>query len=272
MNRLCLITASLLTLALNPVRPAVATDPVLLNFNLPSVNSSSVNSSSVNSPISNQNGADSRQLTSSADVDGIANAVPVGSRDRQRQLFAGGVNSLVARTLGHAEGTRTEQGDKTAAYYGHIDPGNGVWNLGTFSFQHCPEAAYQCTTPEAADIYQLRRLQGQALALQESAEQMGLRLTLLEHLNGIDLANQAPLAALGTPGYVALLRQAQHQGLTATEALLWARVQSYWNPKTQAWDAPGLGNTMGTIRADQNRRMAAIALALTHYPARRSAP
>jgi hypothetical protein len=182
----------------------------------------------------------------------------------QRRLFSGGPNSLVARAVGHAEGTRTADGQRQPAYYGHVDPGNGAWNLGTFSFQHCPEAAYQCTTPEEADIYQLRRLQRQALALEQAAGKLRLRLTLTERLNGIDLANQAPLAALGTPGYVQLLWQARQQGLMGDAAILWARTQSYWNPQHQRWEAPGLGNTAADIRQDQQRRMAAIAQALDH--------
>lgn len=184
---------------------------------------------------------------------------------RQVELFTGGSNSLVARTVGHAEGTRSAEGGKTRAYRGHTDPGNGVWNLGSFSFQHCREAAYQCSTPEEADVYQLRRLQQQSQSILYQANQMGLQLTTVEHLNGIDLANQAPLAALGDPGYVALLQEAQTRGLQGEEAVLWARLYSYWNPQTQRWDAPGLGNTSDRIRADQYRRMSAIAAALQFY-------
>jgi hypothetical protein len=184
---------------------------------------------------------------------------------RQVELFAGGANSLVSRTVGHAEGTRGVNGGKTRAYRGHVDPGNGVWNLGSFSFQHCREAAYQCSTPEEADVYQLRRLQNQSQSLLTQAQQLGLQLTTLEQLNGIDLANQAPLAALGNPGYVALLRAAQARGLRGTDAVLWARLYSYWNSQTQQWDAPGLGNTTNRIRDDQYRRMAAIAAALNFY-------
>ncbi len=184
---------------------------------------------------------------------------------RQVALFAGGANSRVSRAVGHAEGTRTVDGNKTSAYRGHVDPGNGVWNLGSFSFQHCKEAAYQCSTPEEADVYQLRRLQEQSRVLLSQADQLGLRLTLVEHVNGIDLANQAPLAALGTPGYVALLRAAQSQGFRGSDAILWARTHAYWNPQAQRWDAPGLGNTEDNIRYDQNRRMMAIAAALKFY-------
>lgn len=190
---------------------------------------------------------------------------PTETRIARHELFAGGSSSLVARTVGHAEGTRSVDGGKTRAYRGHTDPGNGVWNLGSFSFQHCQEAAYQCSTPEEADVYQLRRLQQQSQSILYQASQAGLQLTTAEHLNGIDLANQAPLAALGSPGYVALLQDAQTRGLQGEEAVLWARLYSYWNPQTQSWDAPGLGNTSYRIRADQYRRMSAIAAALHFY-------
>jgi hypothetical protein len=184
---------------------------------------------------------------------------------QQVALFTGGANSIVSRTVGHAEGTRTADGRKTRAYQGHVDPGNGVWNLGSFSFQHCPEAAYQCTTPEEADVHQLRRLQAQAQQLEQQADQLGMRLNLVQQLNGIDLANQAPMAALSSPGYVALLQTAYAQGLQGAEAVLWARTHAYWNPQTNRWDAPGLGNREGSIRRDQHRRMTAIALALDSY-------
>ncbi|MGA7937008.1 MAG: hypothetical protein WCA35_25870, partial [Kovacikia sp.] len=178
-------------------------------------------------------------------------------------LFAGGSDSLVARTVGHAEGTRTPDGSKTRAYQGHVDPGNGVWNLGSFSFQHCRE--YNCSTPEQADEHQLKRLQGQSEKLEQKTAALGIAMSLLEELNGIDLANQAPLAALGTPGYADWLKKARDKGLTGSEAVLWARVQSYWDPNRNSWNAPGLGNSEDRITHDQNRRLMAIAGALDIY-------
>lgn len=180
-------------------------------------------------------------------------------------LFHGNSDSLVARTVGHAEGTRTPDGSKTRAYYGHSDPGNGVWNLGSFSFQHCREAQYQCSTPEEADAHQLQRLQGQAEKLRQRAEAVRITLTLLEELNGIDLANQAPLAALGQPGYMEWLKKAQEMGLKDEDAVLWARVKSYWDPDLDGWNAPGLGNREPQIEHDQHRRLKAIARALEVY-------
>lgn len=174
-------------------------------------------------------------------------------------LFAGGSDSLVARTVGHAEGTRTADGSKTRAYYGHSDPGNGVWNLGSFSYQHA------ASSPEDADDKQLQRLKRQRDALRQKAAAARLQFSREEELNAIDLANQAPLAALDTPGYVEWLKQAHKRGLTGSEAVLWARTQSYWNPRRQRWEAPGLGNTEDSISHDQNRRQTAIARALETY-------
>ncbi|WP_421659346.1 hypothetical protein [Leptothermofonsia sp. ETS-13] len=169
----------------------------------------------------------------------------------------------MARTVGHAEGTRTPDGSKTRAYQGHRDPGNGVWNLGSFSFQHCRE--YNCSTPEEADVHQLKRLREQADKLRQRTAALGLSMTLLEELNGIDLANQAPLAALGYPGYPEWLKKAHDMGLKGEAAVLWARVKSYWDPNLNGWNAPGLGNSEARIEHDQNRRLTAIARALGVY-------
>jgi hypothetical protein len=208
------------------------------------------------------------QRQPSAEKSAVVPKPPLASKGRstlsnRQVLFAGGSNSLVARTVGHAEGTRTPDGRKTRAYYGHKDPGNGVWNLGSFSFQHCGEARYRCSTPEEADDRQLQRLQVQHAALERQATAAKLRMTLMEALNGVDLANQAPLAALSDQGYLDRLLQAKQKGFSGQNAILEARVWSYWNPQKNRWDAPGLGNIEPSIRHDQERRLLAIARALT---------
>ncbi|MCY7273680.1 MAG: hypothetical protein LH702_08025 [Phormidesmis sp. CAN_BIN44] len=186
--------------------------------------------------------------------------------DSINAIFEGGSNSIVARTVGHAEGTRSVDGSKTRAYYGHVDPGNGVWNLGSFSYQHCDASC----TPDEADDRQLRRLRSQSQVLAQKADSNGIRMTLEEKLNGIDLANQAPLAALDQGGYVDWLRAAHQKGLTGSNAVLWARTYSFLNPRTQTWDAPGLGNRYDSIAYDQERRRAAIASALENHNQQRS--
>lgn len=173
--------------------------------------------------------------------------------------FAGGSDSLVARIVGSAEGTRTPDGRYTGAYFGHNDPGNGVWNMGTFSYQHGAE------TPEEADRKQLDRLKSQTQVLTQKAADKGIELTFEEKLNGIDLANQSPLAAIGRVGYIDRLAEARQLGLTGEEAIVHARTRSYINPDTNRWNAPGLGNTAEGVTRDQTRRMNAISQALDAY-------
>jgi len=175
-------------------------------------------------------------------------------------LFSGGSDSLVAIAVGSAEGTRTPTGEMTSAYKGHTDPGNGVWNLGTFSYQH------GASSPADADVRQLARLQKQATEIFQDAEQRGMSLSLAEKLNAIDLANQAPAAALSRGGYLDRLQEARQMGLTDWEAISWARTRSYIDPDTRQWNAPGLGNTVESITADQERRMMAIARAVEAWP------
>ncbi|MBF2078438.1 MAG: hypothetical protein IGR76_07940 [Synechococcales cyanobacterium T60_A2020_003] len=182
--------------------------------------------------------------------------LPPQTAHQLNQLFAGGTDSLVAKAVGAAEGTRTPEGAKTWAYYGHTDPGNGVFNLGTFSYQH------GAASPEEADQKQLLRLNDQARQIQQDAANRGLTLGIEEQLNAIDLANQAPKAALSYGGYLDRLQEAYQMGLRGSEAILWARVRSYIDPNTQTWNAPGLGNDAAKIEADQRRRMDAIARAI----------
>ncbi|MGF1460250.1 MAG: hypothetical protein ACFBSG_14645 [Leptolyngbyaceae cyanobacterium] len=183
----------------------------------------------------------------------------VYSADRIQAFFAGGTESLVARAVGSAEGTRTPEGHKNPAYFGHVDPGNGVWNLGTFSYQH------GAATPEEADDKQLRRLQKQTEVLREKAQAHELELSSEELLNGIDLANQAPLAALDRGGYIEWLKQARSLGMAGAEAIVYARTRSFLDPDTQRWNAPGLGNNIHSISHDQERRAHAIARAISAF-------
>jgi len=184
-----------------------------------------------------------------------ASATPVDAAT----LFAGGADSLVAKAVGSAEGTRTPTGDRTSAYYGHVDPGNGVWNLGSFSYQH------GARSPEEADEKQLKRLAKQAEIVRQQAAARGMQLTLEEELNAIDLANQAPLAALDRGGYIDWLESAHKMGLRGSEAVLWARTRSFLNPDTGQWNAPGLGNNVYSISMDQERRQQAIARAIAFH-------
>ncbi|ASC71279.1 hypothetical protein XM38_022310 [Halomicronema hongdechloris C2206] len=120
-------------------------------------------------------------------------------------------------------------------------------------------------TPEAADAQQLARLRQQAATLRRRAETQQVSLSLMAELNGLDLANQSPSAALGPVGYVERLKQAQDLGMPEAEAIVWARTRAFLDPDTQRWNAPGLGNTVQTISRDQARRHDAIAQVLAHW-------
>ncbi len=176
-------------------------------------------------------------------------------------IYQGGSDSLVARVIGSAEGTRSANGDRTQAYYGHTDPGNGVWNLGTFSYQH------GARSPQEADNKQLKRLKKQGKTIAQQADQADLTMSLGEVLNGLDLANQSPRAALERGGYVDRLLQARQKGMHNSDAIIWARTYAYLDPDSQRWNAPGLGNTLPSIRRDQSRRHNAVAQAFNHYQA-----
>ncbi|HLL06214.1 MAG TPA: peptidoglycan-binding domain-containing protein [Myxococcaceae bacterium] len=161
-------------------------------------------------------------------------------------------NSLISRAIGHSEGTRSLDGGKTNAYYGHTDPGNGVRNQGTFSYQH------GAASPEAADQAQLARFRQQQPGYEAAARAAGLDpANPLLAATFFDLYTQAPLAATGRGGLLDQLPQLAAKGLTR-ENLIEARVQSYYNPDTGRLDAPGLGNTESGVRRDQARRTDAL--------------
>lgn len=155
--------------------------------------------------------------------------------------------------IGVAEGTRTPRGGKTGIYWGHIDPGNGVPNQGTFSYQH------GASSPEEADWKQLKRLHKQIEQMQKQAQAEGVFLSTLELVAGADLANQAPAAV---QDYVHHLQRFQAQGLRGSEAVLKARMQSFVNPTTNVLEAGGFGNSWETLHADQSRRLKEIEKAL----------
>jgi hypothetical protein len=136
-----------------------------------------------------------------------------------------------------------------------VDPGNHKWNLGSFSYQHGAKS------PADADAKQLKRLYKQALDLQHQANQHQVTLSLAEELNGIDLANQAPLAALDR-GYIDWLVIARQQPMGEADRIIWARTRAFLDPDSGRWNAPGLGNTLNSIRWDQTRRQQAVQQAI----------
>lgn len=159
-----------------------------------------------------------------------------------QSFFDGGSDSLIAIAVGAAEGTRTPDGGKTADWETHPDPGNGVMNQGSFSYQH------GAASPEEADKKQLERLKGQ---MQEGMGKLkDVTPTPELILNFADLYNQSPAAASDFPKFLNLCSQ---KGKTGTELILCGRVESYQG------DAPGITRNGITIEQDQRRRMGEIA-------------
>lgn len=149
--------------------------------------------------------------------------------------------------VGQAEGTRDRDCSPTSAYYGHRDPGNGHWNLGSFSSQH------GAMNPEEADQAWLPRLREAETAIQRQAlaKWGGAPLSKAALVQGIDLYNQSPAAA---KDYVERLRSAD----PTPQEIIDARAESFIDPATQTLDAPGLGNSWERVGRDQKRRVEAI--------------
>ncbi len=196
-----------------------------------------------------------------------------------------GSDSPVAIAIGAAEGTRKPDGSRTAAYYWHTDPGNAADNFGSFSFQHFrphekePVQRQEGTDnkrwvsarralPEVADRRQMQRLRRFHDQLVAQAKVHNLKLSPLELLNGLDLANQSELAALDSWGYIDRLNQAKQMYEDPDEQILQARTWSYWHPTLNRWDASGLGNTQASITRDQRRRANAVKQVLTQEEGR----
>lgn len=261
MNYPSLSLLSFLAVALGTSPAAQAETAIALNFAPPNL-ATPTNNEPATQPVS-----PSREVGQSEP----AHPQPAHLTADDAALFAGGSESLVARTVGAAEGTRTPDGGKTSLWEGHVDPGNGVWNRGTFSYQF---GNAENLSPEESDRRQLAKIKGHYEAtIVPQAEALGLDLNLLETINGIDLANQAPLAVTESGGYVERLAAAKRdKKLEGHDAILEARVWAYWDDRKGGWDAPGLRayddiSKEESIRRDQQRRMDMIDQALAAYQA-----
>ena len=156
--------------------------------------------------------------------------------------------------IGTAEGTRDRNCEPTAAYSGHIDPGNGAANVGSFSYQH------GAASPEEADQKQLARLRQAEAALQvQSQSKFGRPLSKPALGAALDLWNQSPQAG---ESFVDNLPSAT----PSTHQIIAARTGSYVDPTTGKLDAPGLGNRSAQVAADQTRRTEAVLRQLERTP------
>lgn len=149
--------------------------------------------------------------------------------------------------IGINEGTRTPDGGYTKAYYGHRDPGNGAWNVGTVSGQ-------QGGSPQTSDKRWAGTLTQQAASVAPILIRAGLpRNSAGFHrllFNVLDLRVQAPLAVAD---FVLRLPQMIQQGLTI-ESIAKARADSFFNPRTGQLEASGFGNSYQALLRDQRSR------------------
>lgn len=158
-------------------------------------------------------------------------------------------NSKGVIAIGVSEGNRNSDGSKNQSWYGHTDPGNDEHNVGTFS---CQESTCTIRDPAGAD---LEFINTRLLPTMISFERTNPNLTVKELLTIADLLVQAPLT-LET--FLVKLEKAKSEGLTGDEAILQARVQSFYHPETGELDASGFGNSLDALKEDQARRQRAI--------------
>ena len=140
-------------------------------------------------------------------------------------------------SIGASEGTRARNCEATKAYYGHTDPGNKKWNMGTFSYQH------GASTPEEADAKWLPTLRKAENDMQAAAKQkFGEYLSPKASAAGLDAYTQSPHAAGFYVGYLTSANPSFEQVLEARTKSL-NRSRSIYP-----------GSPMN-VRADQRRRL-----------------
>lgn len=163
-------------------------------------------------------------------------------------------DSLVAVAIGHAEGNRTIDGGKNSSYFGHIDPGNGVRNIGSFSAQNF------AGSPEEADLFWLRKLRTFSPQFESAANRAGLRSDLaVLAISVFDLFVQAPAAVTEREGLLDRLPRIAKQGISL-KSIVQERVNSFFDP-----DTGRLVTTfpnIGALTRDQDRRVRALIAAI----------
>lgn len=149
--------------------------------------------------------------------------------------------------IGNSEGTRDPGTcEPNHNWHGHTDPGNGVQNMGSFSLQ----SYHGATSPEHADQIWLGVLRTQEKIFQDRAiAKFGQPLSKEALIVALDAHTQSPKAAAD---YVRHLPSATPN----MEQMIEARSQSFIGPS--GLDAPGLGNSMARVQADQRRRVTEV--------------
>ncbi len=150
----------------------------------------------------------------------------------------------LARAIGRAEGTRDANGNPTAAYQGHKDPGNGKRNQGSFSYQH------GAATPEEADRRWLQVLREAEQRYQDQARaKYGHPLSRAALVSILDAHTQSPDAA------TRLLKHLPTHD-PSPEQLIAARTAALQESRAH------MGGPPMNVKADQARRIEAALDAL----------
>jgi peptidoglycan hydrolase-like protein with peptidoglycan-binding domain len=187
------------------------------------------------------------------------NSLPNGNGEGGSGVFAKTINldlalensdSLFTIAIGHAEGNRTVDGGKNSSYFGHVDPGNGVINKGSFSVQNFGG------TPQEADLFWLRKLRNFQPDYVSAASRAGLNPELaVLAVSVFDLFTQAPAAVTEKEGLLDRLSRIAQQGVSL-RSIVRERANSFFDPVTGrlVTNFPNLS----ALTADQDRRVRAL--------------
>jgi hypothetical protein len=150
-------------------------------------------------------------------------------------------DDLLKRAIGDSEGTRNKDGSPNKNYWGRKDPGNGKWNVGSFSHQHGGQ------DPEAADRIWLEELRkAEATIQQQARDKWGANLSLAAVVAALDGYTQSPHAAQYFVGYLETFDPSPDQIIEArTKALEQSRAEIG-------------GPQWLNVRRDQTRRVRAL--------------
>ena len=181
------------------------------------------------------------QLAANAPAQGIPLAI---TSDRHPIMLA----------IGIAEGTRTASGGYTQAYYGHRDPADGNWNVGTVSGGGVRGGE---GSPQAVDRRRMADMTQRSMRVAPVLQRLGIPINSVAYnrlmFNALDLSVQAPGAF---PDFVRRIPSIIANGMTI-EAIAKARADSYINPATGRLEAGGFGNNYSRLLADQRSRAGA---------------
>lgn len=124
-------------------------------------------------------------------------------------------DDILKRAIGRAEGTRDRNGNPTAAFGGHNDPGNRKRNLGSFSYQH------GAPSPDEADRRWLEVLRNAEPQIQAQAvAKFGQPLSKAALVAALDAYTQSPDAGKRFVPHLATADPTPEQIIAARAAAL----------------------------------------------------